>query len=156
MDFRIYPATKEDAISLAPRLRESDIEEMKAAYGIEPQAALLESLEASDPDMCWVAKLGGVAEVMFGVNEIAADTGGIWMLGSNQIYSNSRDFMRHCRNYRIYMHTRYPYLTNFVDVRHPAALRWMRKLGFEAVQFIPEFGVEKRPFIQYVSGADDV
>ena len=156
MDFQIYPATRSDAVSLAPRLRESDVKEMMAAYGIEPQAALLESLEVSDPDMCWTAKLDGVAEVMFGVNEIADGIGGIWMLGSDAIYSNSRDFMRHCWSHLAIMHTRYPYLTNFVDVRHRAALIWIRRLGFTPTQFLPEFGHEKRPFIQYVSGADDV
>lgn len=156
MDFQIYPATRSDAVSLAPRLRESDVREMTAAYGIAPQAALLESLEVSDDDMCWVAKLGDVPVVMFGVNSIAPDTGGIWMLASDEVYSNKRDFMRHCWNHLMLMHTRYRYLTNFVDVRNQVAMRWMRKLGFEAVQFLPEFGYEGRPFIQYVSGADDV
>ena len=116
MDFRISSATRADAISLAPRLRESDKQEMMAAYGIEPQAALIESLEVSDDDMCWVAKLGEVPVVMFGANKIAPNAGGIWMLASDEVYSNKRDFMRHCWNHLMLMHTRYSYLTNFVDV----------------------------------------
>lgn len=156
MDFQIYPATRADAISLAPRLRESDVREMMAGYGLEPVIGLLESLQVSDPDMCWVAKLGTLPVAMFGVNHIGHDMGGIWMLASDDIYSNKRDFMRHCWNHLMLMHTRYKYLTNFVDVRHQSALRWLRKLGFDAVQFVPEFGHERRPFIQYVSGADDV
>lgn len=156
MDFQIYPATRSDAVSLAPRLRQSDKDEMMAAYGVEPMPALLESLKVSDLDMCWAAHLDGDVQVMFGVNDIGNATGGIWMLGTDAIYTHRRNFMRHCLQYLQLMHERYPYLTNFVDVRHQAALRWMRKLGFEAVQFLPEFGHEGRPFIQYVSGAEDV
>jgi hypothetical protein len=156
MDFQIYMATRADAVSLAPRLRESDKREIMAAYGMEPEAALLDSLEVSDADMVWAARLEGDSEVMFGVNYLGGGAGGIWMVGSDRIYENPRNFMIHCWHYLAVMHKRYPYLTNFVDVRHQAALRWMRNLGFEAVQFIPKFGHEGRPFIQYVSGADDV
>lgn len=151
MDFIVRPAKPQDAYSLAPRLRKSDVNEIKAASGSTPEAALVDSFEVSDPDMIWSAERYGQVEVMFGANDINGEVGGIWMLGSDAIYQNPRNFLKHCNEYLDVMHTRYPYLTNFVSVKHRAALRWIMKLGFVAVQFIPEYGSGRQPFIQFVS-----
>lgn len=155
MDFQIRDATRKDAESLASRLRESDQVEIWRASGMEPLEALLDSLEASDDDMCWAAYLDGPAEVMFGANSIIeGELGGIWMLGSDRIYESRHSFLRHCEHFLALMHTRYPYLTNFVDVHHQAAHRWMLKLGFQPVQFVKLRG--QFPFIQYISEASNV
>ena len=138
-----------DAHSLAPRLRESDVTEIRRASGMDPAAALDYSVEVSDPDMCWAAFLDGPAEVLFGANEIHPyQLAGIWMLGSDRIYENVRDFMRHCKHYLDFMHTRYPGLMNFVDVEHASANRWMRKLGFKPLQVVDLNG---HLFIEYLS-----
>jgi len=151
MEFKIRPARLEDADSLTPRLRDSDILEIhRSSYG-PVDDALLQSIRYSDPDMCWAATLDGQVEVLFGANALQAGLGGIWMLGSDRIYDAPRSFLKHCKSYLRFMHTRYPYLTNFVDVEHTSANKWMRRLGFQAVQFIPDHGPMGHPFIQYIS-----
>ena len=151
MEFEIRKAQFSDAVLLAPRLRESDVNEIRAASGMDPLAALVESVKVSDEDMCWCATLEGRPEVLFGASPFAEDIGGIWLLGSARIYDAPFSFLRHCRDYLKVMHERYLYLTNFVDIRHNAANKWIAKLGFKPAVCIPDFGFERRPFTQYLS-----
>lgn len=148
MDFRVRPATLHDAQSLAPRLRESDVIEVKRVSGMDPEDALVDSLRVSDWDMVWAAVLDDEAEAMFGANNINGVWGGIWMLGSDRIYENIPSFWKHCRHYLGVMHQRYEFLTNFVDVHHHSANRWMLKLGFEPFELVE---INGHPFIQYIS-----
>ena len=158
MDFKVRLAVRQDAKDLAPRLRESDVREIAAASGMEPEAAMLSSIVESDADMVWAAWLDDGPEVLFGANVMDDNLGlgGIWMLGSDRIYENPRNFMEHCVHYLDVMHSRYPLLTNFVSVHHHSANRWMRKLGFVPVQFTTDYGPVGHPFIQYISEAQHV
>lgn len=149
--FEIVPAGRVYANQLAPHLRVSDRIEVWAASGMEPLEALLESVKVSDDDMCWAALLNKLPVAMFGANRLCEEIGGIWMLTSQGIYTNKRDFMRHCKDYLAVMHERYEYLTNFIDERNLPSMRWLPRLGFKPCQRVPEYGFEKLPFIQYVS-----
>lgn len=149
--FEIVPAGRVYANQLAPYIRISDRIEIWAASGMEPLEALIESIEVSDEDMCWAATLNGLPVAMFGANRLCEEIGGIWMLTSNGIYTNKRDFMRQCKKYLAVMHERYQYLTNFIDERNLPSMRWLPRLGFRPCQRVPEYGFEKLPFIQYVS-----
>ena len=149
--FEIVPAGRVYANQLAPHLRVQDQIEIWAASGMAPLEALLDSVEVSDEDMCWAALLNKLPVAMFGCNEIAENVGGIWMLCSPAIYTNKRNFMRHCRDYLAIMHERYEFLTNFVDARNIPSMAWLPRLGFIPVQSVDEFGYGKKPFVQYVS-----
>lgn len=150
--FEIVPATRTHANQLAPYLRACDVVEVKLASGMSPRPALLESLQVSDDDMCWTVLLDGHPVGMFGANPIEGEkVGGIWLLASVGIYKNKLDFQRKSRRYLKQMHERYEYLTNFVDEQNLVSRRWLQQLGFLPVQVIEDFGVGKRPFIQYVS-----
>jgi len=154
MNFRVRQATRIDAHDLTPRLRESDVTEIRRASGMDAAAALDYSVEVSDPDMCWAATLDDRVEVLFGVNEIHPyRLGGIWMLGSDAIERHPRSFWVHCIRYLNIMHTRYPGLMNFVDVEHESANRWIRKLGFKPLQVVDLNG---HLFIEYLSEANNV
>lgn len=124
---------------------------------MRPLDALLDSLQVSDEDMCWTATLHRHPVAMFGANALVTDDGdgntigGIWLLAAPAIYTNKRDFMRHCRDYLAIMHARYKYLTNFVDADNLITQQWLPRLGFRPVQKVEEFGFAKTPFIQYVS-----
>ena len=155
MEFKVRLATRKDARALAPRLRESDKREIYRSSGMWPEQALVESVAASDWDMCWAAELDGSVEVIFGVSRLSEQLGGIWMLGSDRIYDAPRDFYKKCQRYLMVMHQRYPALTNFVDVEHTSSHRWLTKLGFERLRVAP-YGPEQWPFIQYISEVDNV
>lgn len=153
--FEIVPAGRVYATQLAPHLRIGDKFEIRAACGMDPLEALLDSIEVSDDDMCWAATLNGLPVAMFGANPVVTEgeieIGGIWMLCSDGIYTNKRDFMRHCKHYLEVMHTRYDFLTNYIDSRNVASMAWLPRLGFKPVAEIPHYGFEGLPFIQYVS-----
>lgn len=149
--FEIVPAGRVYATQLAPHLRHSDQIEVWASSGAKPLEALLDSVEASDDDMCWAALLDRLPVAMFGVNKLTEEIGGIWLLASSGIYHNKKDFMRKCQTYLAKMHERYEYLTNFIDARNLTTQVWLPRLGFMPVQEVADFGFEKRPFIQYVS-----
>ena len=125
--------------------------EVKRASGMDPLPALWESVELSD--QCYAADLDGEVQVLFGTNPIEGPLGGIWMLGSEAIEANARSFWCHCKYYLAAFHDAYPALTNFVDMEHDSAHRWMRKLGFKPIQVVDLNG---HLFMQYLSEADNV
>jgi len=153
--FEIRPASRVHATQLAPRLRPGDLMELHRATGEDPLEALLDSVRVSDEDMCWTALYQGHPVAMFGCNELYPDqpgvAGGIWMLCSAGIYHNKIDFMRCCKKYLAVMHTRYEYLTNFIDEDNIPSQTWLPRLGFKPVLRVPDFGHAQTPFIQYIS-----
>lgn len=135
----------------AEDMQESGVQAVQAASGMTILDGLLDSIEVSDADMCWAACVNGLPVAMFGCNKLQDDVGGIWLLATPAIYENKLDFMRCCKEFLALMHTRYEFLTNFVDKRNLKSMMWLPRLGFLPVQQVEEFGFEKRPFIQYVS-----
>jgi hypothetical protein len=158
--FTIVPAGRVYANQMANRVRETDKLEVYRSSGMDIRSALLESVEVSDDDMCWAATYNGLPVAMFGANNITVEgagpyselsIGGIWLLATPGIYWNKRDFMRKCKKYLAIMHTRYEYLTNFIDADNVPTLMWLPRLGFRPAQQIDDYGHSKTPFIQYVS-----
>lgn len=158
--FEIVPAGRVYANQMAPHLRPGDVLEVHRSSGLNPLDALMESIALSDEDMCWVAKYQGLPVAMFGCNDIKPEgdpayegitIGGIWLLATPGIYHNKLDFMRCCKRLLAVMHTRYEFLTNFVDSQNIATLIWLPRLGFRPAQEVQKYGYAKLPFIQYVS-----
>ena len=149
MNIEIVPATHEHAVDLAPRLRADDRHEVWASGGRTPVEALLASLKASDPDMCWAATCDGKCEIMWGVARDTDHIGFVWLLGSDWIYTIKRRFWRESIRYVSRMHTRYMLLTNYVHHDNAASIRWLEIMGFEPRDRVEEFGVGKEPFIRY-------
>lgn len=158
--FKIVPAGRVYANQMAPHLRPADVLEIYRSSGLNPLDALLESIELSDPDMTWVALYQGLPVAMFGANDIQPEddvayegvtVGGIWLLATPGIYENKLDFMRVCKEMLALMHTKYEFLTNFVDEQNLATHIWLPRLGFRQVQTVQDFGFAELPFIQYVS-----
>lgn len=148
------------ANQMAPNLRPSDVLEVYRSSGLNPLDALLESIKLSDDDMTWAATFDGLPVAMFGCNDIKPEgvaayegitIGGIWLLATPGIYNNKLDFMRCCKNLLAVMHTRYEFLTNFVDVQNLTTLSWLPRLGFMPAMRVEDYGHAKLPFIQYVS-----
>lgn len=158
--FKIVPAGRVYANQMAPTLRPGDALEIYRSSGLQPLDALLESIDVSDEDMTWAALYQGLPVAMFGCNDIKPEDddaygditiGGIWLLATPGIYHNKLDFMRTCKDFLALMHTRYEFLTNFVDAQNLATLIWLPRLGFRPVQEVKDYGFAKMPFIQYVS-----
>lgn len=147
-DYNVRPATVEDCQHLAPRLRREDIEEVRAASGLEPLVALTLGLRLGE---CLVMECKGERFGLFGVCPTQTPgVGLVWMLATDSIHTHRTRFIRECRKWVKHLHTNYPVLWNYVDARNELHIRWLHWLGFEFIKLHPEHGVEKRPFIEFV------
>lgn len=149
MTVTIKPATHGDALMLSQYLRQSDKDEIKASTGRDPQDALVNSFEVSDPELRWTAFLDGKPIVMWGVSDVGRGFGSVWLLASDEIYSIKKEFLAACPEYLRIMHVRYHTLYNWVSTKHEASLNWLDGLGFKVVEFNPKHGVGKEPFLMF-------
>lgn len=137
-------------------MREADVREVWAASRSSPYSALRQSLE-----VCPSAKTGlvdGRVLCMFGVSRPTALSlvGVPWMLGTQEIESNARAFLRRSRQAVEDMKRQgFSVLANFVDARNTHAVEWLRWLGFTVNPAIP-YGPFRMPFHPFVMECDNV
>lgn len=146
---RVVPAEPWHVPALAPRLRAADVQEIKAASGLEPDLAMALSCEASSA--CWTLLHKGNPEVIFGVAPWAfvPDLGQPWLLSADVQPAWRGYFARHSRHYVAQMLERYEKLANYTDARHTESHRWLLWCGFDFLRIEPEYGVERVPFILF-------
>lgn len=127
----VVKALPEHALSIAPRMREADANEVMAGSGHKPLEALLYSLDHSDWAMTGMAD--GVPEVMFGVGtiNILNRIGAPWLLGTDAVQRHYRPFLRASLMWKSQMLSQYVELCNMVDDRNEVSKRWLQWLGFE-------------------------
>lgn len=145
-------AVIEDAYTLAPLLRQCDVDEIRAASGRDP----LDSLGLAICSSTWsVTALGadGVPVAIFGVAPWghSSDCGAPWMLATDALYKRENlRFMRRVQKAVVdRMNATFPILYNYVDVRNTYATLWLVKLGFQITGVYPEFGVARIPFYRF-------
>jgi len=146
----IRPAVVGDALNLAPRMRLEDISEVMALNGLSPLEALTESLKASSQAYSTIHNEQVV--LMCGVGPVPnhPELGCAWLLGSPEMSTVSRFFMRHSRAYVSLFHRHYPVLWNLVDARNMTHIRWLKWCGFEFIKLHEAVGPEQRPFYEVV------
>jgi len=131
VEFR--PAVPSDAGALAPRLRAADVAELQAAHGpdADPLALLRNGLAVTP---------GAVAAVQDGrvIALLGCAAGGTmltpcgipWLLGSDECGAHARLFIARGRQAVGEWLRQYGRLENYVDARHAASIRWLKRLGF--------------------------
>ena len=146
----VRPSRHGDAESLAPRLRDADIDEIAAAAGVQPVEALRQGFEKSLQPLTVVCTEGGVEYpiAMFGAVRESNEIGRIWLLGSDDIFKIKTDFIRQSRAWFRHVSLPFKVVTNIVDMRNHRHIRWLRWCG---VRFC---GVDKRgpksiPFLEF-------
>lgn len=139
----------EDAYSLAPRLREADKQEIRAAVGMTPLAGLLYCLETSNPALT-IIKDGEPPLGVFGLtpdpDNFAAS---VWMLAANEITKYPMTFMKNAIKWVQKTNTEYPVLYNYVDARNTLHIKWLRWMGFTFLN-AKRMGPENRLFFEFV------
>ena len=140
-----------DEFDLAPRLRMADLQEIQAASGSNPIYALQEGAEHSVPS-CTIIGNNGFVAGMFGVLPEKDGYGRVWLLGSDELVSKplSRQFLKECRSYLHVMERNYQLLGNLIDERNTVHVRWLKWLGFSFIKRYPAYGVEGRPFLEFI------
>jgi len=152
------PSIQSDVDYLAPRLRPEDVAEVRANSGFEPHFTLSLGLLYSDKCFTMVTP-DGEPVGMFGVGKSnMPNTGIVWMLNTPLLEKHRVQFLRACKagEWVDVLHEKYPILTNAVDERNTKHIRWLRWLGFTFVFRHPFYGVERRPFIEFVRLSNNV
>ena len=116
----------------------------------DAEEALRTSLQLSA--LVWAAEYKGQVCVLFGVGTHPGDlsVGVPWLLASQEIDQFPMSFLRGSRRYIDEMQNRYEVPTNYVDIRHTAARKWIEWCGFEPYRAYEALGEEQRPFLQYI------
>lgn len=154
MDTEVRPATPEDAVALAARLRHSDEIEVWLTSASSAQKALLRSLAASDE--AWTGLLDGVPVCMFGVGRISVLGGSsVWLLGSPEIETIPRAFLVQSRDWARRLVDRHGVLRNYVWPGNRQTMAWLRRLGARFGKPMP-YGAFGRDFIPFEMGSSNV
>ena len=129
VDIRVVPAKACHIRTIARRMRQADRDEIEAAAGKTPGAALTYSLRKSTH--AWTALIDGRPEMMFGVGDINILTGvgAPWLLGTDAVELHYVSFLRQSVSFRDQLLRRYPIMRNFVDDRNRISKRWLEWLG---------------------------
>ena len=141
-----------DGVILGPNLRQADKDEIQAALGKEPSEVLVESIRLSG-DTGYTVKDLETDEPLacFGTTPFNETMGLVWFLGSNELFKKSRiSFLRNSEFWVEKLFGDFDVLFNVVDSRNKVHIRWLKWLEFEFIGDIPEFGVEKRMFHQFM------
>jgi len=145
------PSTVEDAEYLAPRLREADLSEIRAASGNDPLQSLLHSLHMGTATYTMVDPDDDTPVGIFGVVETSdPDLASVWAMASPQILKHPKLFMRESRAWVESVNDIYPVLFNYVDERNLVHIKWLQAMGFIFIHRHLHFGVERRTFIEFV------
>lgn len=119
---------------IADRLCADDLAELKASCGKPPRDVLRESVECSEE--ATVAWWDDRPQAVFGVAEWQPDPtiGVAWLLGTDAVRTNPREFLRGSREWIAQWAERYRALFNLVSLHHVRAQRWLMWLGFEPIK----------------------
>lgn len=134
--------TREDMDKLGATLRWEDRREVITHRGYEP---------ADWGDMLWEgvcdSKYSLVAYedarkqlpmLVLGAEEFAPTAAVVWMLGTPAIDASRWTFLRLCKYALIELQERWENLLCFPDSRNFFHIRWLKHLGFECVDHMPE------------------
>ncbi len=142
-------ATVADMVDLAPRLRPEDTEECLAASGVDPTVSLPAAVGLGPS---WVWTVAGSPECALGVIPVDGSplTGAVWMLASPVILQHVRFMVRNLPSVIDLLHDYFPLLGNYVDARNTTHISFIKHCGFSLLRTVPNYGVEGRPFIEFV------
>lgn len=138
-----------DAYSISLHLRSADRDEIAAVTLKPPVRVLVDGIAESDP--CYTIKTaGGKPCGLFGVRDSGhPQSAVVWMLGTDDLTNNGRTFLRHSRYWLDELHRNYRLLFNVIDARNSVHQRWLDWMGFDIVQEIEKYGIERRKFLLF-------
>lgn len=144
----IRPGTVADAISLAPRLRDDDREELLLSQGDDLEKTLKDSVESSYE--CFAAELDGKVIALWGIALVPEKGWGIpWMLGSPESTQFPLKLVSIGKEAVSRWEPLCDVMTNLTYQGNVVHHRWLERIGFQfAPQEIP-VGDSQAPFRQF-------
>jgi len=141
-------ATEDDAIALAKKLRQEDIDEVKANSNLSPEEALVIGIKNSELPIGIYYNDECVS--IFGVVPVYKSAL-IWLLASEDAFKYLKiPFLRNNKELVNFLNKKHTVLYNFVDARNKVHIKWLKWLGFIFINKIEKFGFEQRPFYEFV------
>ncbi|MBN30011.1 MAG: hypothetical protein CMB34_05045 [Euryarchaeota archaeon] len=144
----VRPSIESDCEYLAHNLRRADHNEVKAAMGVVSPEALLFSMRNTQEPLTIVDD--DTPAGIFGVAPIEPHVGAIWLLGTDALVHGKWRFLRQSKKWLAHVGQDYELLFNYVDERNYLHIRWIAWLGFSFIFRHEKYGVEQRPFLEFV------
>lgn len=135
-----------DCEALAPRLRQADVDECKAASGESPRSALLRSLTFSLETGC--ALEDGKVIAAWGLGQPYEGWASPWLVGAPEMEKYGKRLVRDARS-TVTRWADHFNLINYVSAANTKRLPWLRALGFTLGPLEPEYGHGKLPFHRF-------
>ena len=147
---KVRPALVGDAADLAPRLRESDLQEIQANLGADPLVVLEQGALESKPFYAVVTD-EDIPIALFGVVPDMGDpdVGLVWLLASDELAEHRFFVLRNTRRWLDILQQQYRVLWNHIDARNELHIRWLEWSGFTLLWRVENYGVEQRPFYEF-------
>lgn len=142
----VRPAKIEDAYILSTKLREQDLTELLLAANAKPLESLLGGFGGKNTQTYSIINEEKVIG-MFGVGDCTymPNYGVVWLLGSDEIDTIGRQFLKECRIWIKKMQNRYDVIYNWVYPDNWKSLKWLQFCGFEIRAKRP-YGVYNKEF----------
>lgn len=142
----VRSSIKEDIQTILKNMRESDIKECEI-MGHSPEDNLLVGLKSKN---CYTGIINGKPEFMFGATRHSDSIGVAWLLGTNKIEENKRDFIVITPLLWKTIEADYSYLTNFVPSSNKKSIRWIESSGGKFEKEVEVNGTMMRQFMYEV------
>ena len=144
-DYSITEATLEDALLMAHKVRDADVEEIWAANMTRPLEALVGCVRHSEHAR--VGRANGEIVCMFGTmrSNLMGSRGIIWMLGTDLLQKYAVRFLRENKNEIVQISSEFSIVENYCYARNKTTLRWLKWLGFTIEEAQP-YGVYNQLF----------
>ena len=157
MGYTVDKAGVMDCLELAPKMRQSDKQEIWSAGRFTPTSGLHMSLEISG-EHAYTLKLDEEVVGIFGVAPCKEqpDIGIVWLMGADNMTTNKKGFYKVSQEYLKKFLGMYKTVFNYVDDRNVSSSKWLESLGFKNLGTEPKFGMDEIPFNLYVKERDNV
>ena len=149
----VREARVSDCEALAPKIKQEDIDEIKASDNVTPLEGLTAPFKIKGHKTYSMigTKEEGIIGMFGTVPSLDNPTYGIiWMLGSDEIKNHTKQFLKECPTWIAEASKDYKYVFNFIDIRNQTSRVWLRWLGFKEIRLVNNYGYGKLPFIQFM------
>ena len=141
-------ANLEDLKYVAKHMREMDKLEAFYQSGQEPRQALQLSYMCSNINMA-IADENDQPIGLCGV----VQGGVIWMVATDKLFENKKykiQLIRKGRKWVDNLLKNYKILYNFVYAENDSAIKWLKALGFTFIQYHEHYGMQGKPFYEFL------
>lgn len=147
--YTVRSATPEDALWIAQNCRDADRAECNALLGLDPVQVVPEAVGIPG-NPTFIGYADDEPVIIFGTARTPwDDVGVVWMISTPELIKHQKHFLKHSREWVEVLHAPYRVLTNVVDARNEVHIRWLKWIGFEFIELIPEHGVQQIPFYHF-------